>query len=153
VSTRIVVVEDDHMQEGPLEEELALSFPGAVISTMRTESEFRARLGELRESVPELVILDVMLRWADSSPDAPPRPEDVVTGGHYRAGLRCARLMRQDDVLRDVPVLLLTILERSDLERIEADEPPAGAEPAAAYVRKSADFGTLVRTVGSLLRA
>jgi CheY-like chemotaxis protein len=151
MSPRIVVVEDDHLQEGPLEEELLLRFPDARIQTMCTESEFRARLGEMRESVPDVVIMDVMLRWAFPSPDAPPMPEDVETGGHYRAGLRCVRLLAEDDVLRDVPVLLLTILERADLERIEEEIASVGPDLATAYVRKSADFGILTRKVSSLL--
>src|ERR671921_412520 len=117
MATYIVIVEDDHLQEGPLSDSLSRAIPGAELVTLTTEQEFRNFVPRLRERPPDLIVMDVMLRWAYPEPDAPPPPEDVIKEGFYRAGLRCARLLADDETLNDVPVILHTILERSDLER------------------------------------
>ena len=98
-----VVVEDDHLQEGPIADNLAGMFPDAVVETVTTEEQFRAHLPPMREAVPDLVLMDVMLRWASPRPGLPAPPDDVVAGGYYRAGLRCARLMLGDSRLRRCP--------------------------------------------------
>ncbi|WP_020390786.1 hypothetical protein [Kribbella catacumbae] len=142
----IVVVEDDFLQEGPLEEHLQNTFPAACIETLSTESEFRERLPALREAKPDLVILDVMLRWASPRPDLPEPPPDVIEGDYFRAGLRCAELMAKDDELSSVPVIIYTILERSDLERSGETMPLLGS-----YVRKSSDLHLLTRRIRELV--
>jgi hypothetical protein len=68
-----------------------------------------------------------------------------VTGGYYRAGLRCADLLAEDPALRGVPVVFYTILERSDLER-DGDQVTGDR----TYVRKSADPEVLNRKVRQL---
>ena len=144
---RFVVVEDDHLQEGPLAENLAAMFPDVTVEALATEEQFRAHLPRMREAVPDLVVMDVMLRWAFPRPGLPAPPEDVVAGGYYRAGLRCARLMLGDSHLRRVPVVLYTILERSDLERDGQSLPPN-----ATYVGKNSEPDVLSRHIRSRLR-
>lgn len=144
---RFVVVEDDHLQEGPLAEHLEFVFGDATVETLSTEEEFRAHLPALRTDVPDLVVMDVMLRWANPRPDPTAPPEDVVSGGYYRAGLRCAGLMLDDAALRGVPVVLYTILERGDLERDGMTLPPN-----TTYVGKSSELDVLIRHIRSRLR-
>jgi len=141
-----VVVEDDHLQAVPLADYLDTSFEGAQVITLGSEHEFRTHLPKMRKEPPDLVLMDVMLRWTFPSPTAPSPPEDVEAGGYYRAGLRCANLMHGDQRLRGVPVVLYTILERSDLERDQASLPPN-----TSYVGKSSDIDVLMRKVRSLL--
>lgn len=148
MSPYIVIVEDDHLQEGPLEEYLTGAIKDAYIETICTELEFRERLPALRERVPDLVIMDVMLRWTFPAPDAVAPPEEVATSGYYRAGLRCARLLGDDPRLSGVPVVLYTILERSDLER-DGDALPKNS----TYVGKTAELEVLSRKVRNLLNA
>jgi DNA-binding NarL/FixJ family response regulator len=148
MAPHIVIVEDDHLQEGPLEEYLNSSLPGATVTTLCTEEEFRQRLPQMRDAAPDLVVLDVMLRWTFPSPGAPAPPEDVATGGYYRAGLRCAALLLADERLRKVPVVLYTILERSDLER-DGKVLPSNS----TYVGKSSDMDVLIRKIKLLLDA
>jgi CheY-like chemotaxis protein len=143
----IVIVEDDHLQEGPLQEYLGSAVPDADIETIGTELEFRRRLPALRERVPHVVVMDVMLRWTFPAPDAVPPPEDVATGGYYRAGLRCARLLADDPRLAAVPVILYTILERSDLERGGQTLPEN-----STYLGKTAELDVLSRKVRGLLQ-
>lgn len=142
-----VVVEDDHLQEGPIADNLAGMFPDATVEAFATEEEFRKHLPRMRETVPDLVIMDVMLRWASPRPGLPAPPADVVAGGYYRAGLRCARLMLSDGRLRHVPVVLYTILERNDLERDGQTLPPN-----ATYVGKNSEPDVLSRHIRSRLR-
>jgi CheY-like chemotaxis protein len=145
----IVIVEDDHLQEGPLEDQIRDTFPSARIRTVATEEEFRTRLDDFRRDPPDLFVMDVMLRWSYPSPASTPAPPDVARGGYQRAGLRCVRLMAEDPALRDVPVVFYTILERSDLDR-DSDQVP---EADTTYVRKSTDPEVLVRKIRGLLRA
>lgn len=149
----IVIVEDDHLQEGPLQEYLSGAIGDADIETIATERDFRTRLPALREHVPHVVIMDVMLRWTFPAPDAVPPPADVATGGYYRAGLRCARLLADDPVLSGVPVVLYTILERSDLERSHLEHGGENLPPNSTYVGKHTELDVLSRKVRDLLRA
>jgi DNA-binding NarL/FixJ family response regulator len=143
---RFVVVEDDHLQEGPLADTLLVAFDGAEVQTIRTEEEFRSTLPAMREDAPDLVVMDVMLRWADPQPNYPQPPDDVAAGGYYRAGLRCSRLLHEDRALRHVPVILYTILEQTDLERDGQELPPN-----ATYVGKNADLDVLMRHIRAQL--
>lgn len=145
----IVIAEDDHLQEGPLEDQIREAFPSARILTVATEEEFRARLADFRRDPPDLVVMDVMLRWSYPSRTASPAPPDVARGGYQRAGLRCVQLMAEDPALREVPVIYYTILERSDLDR-DSDQVPEGV---TTYVRKSTDPEVLVRKIRALVRA
>jgi len=142
-----VVVEDDHLQEEPLAEHLRSVFGDARVETLSTEEEFRSRLPALRVDLPDLVVMDVMLRWSDPKPDTPQPPDEVLAGGYYRAGLRCAQLMTQTPQLRHVPVVLYTILERCDLER-DDETLPANA----SYIGKNVELDVLVRHIRYCLR-
>jgi DNA-binding NarL/FixJ family response regulator len=142
----IVVVEDDFLQEGPLAEYLAATFPTARIDTITTESTFRERIPGFRDVKPDVVILDLMLRWEVPSPTMTPQPPDVAEGGYLRAGLRCAELLANDDFLSTVPVIVYTILERGDLESSRD-----ALRDVDAYLRKSADLEMLARKIRDLV--
>jgi CheY-like chemotaxis protein len=141
-SPYILVVEDDHLQEGPLVDQIKDAYPDGRVKSIYTEYEFRDFLTKLRRETPDLVIMDVMLRWADPKPGNAHPPQEVLDGGFYRAGLRCAELIAGDDKLQAVPVILYTILEKDDLER-QGKPLPANV----TYVRKSADLDVLLRKV------
>lgn len=148
MSLYIVILEDDHLQEGPLEEQIRQAFPAARIDTIDTEQEFRGRLDGYRRDRPDVFVMDVMLRWAYPSPDAEQPPPEVVRGGYQRAGIRCAQLVTGDTALRRVPIIYYTILERSDLDR-DAEQ---YLDRTTTYVRKSTDPEVLVRKIRELLR-
>jgi CheY-like chemotaxis protein len=142
----IVVVEDDHLQEAPILEDFEEAFPGAKIETICTESEFRDRLPHFRSDRPDILVIDVMLRWSDPQPNSPRPPQDVAEEGYYRAGLRCAQLVSQDQELRSIPVVLYTILERDEIRR---EGHPLGDN--VFYVRKGVDVDSLIRLVQRLV--
>jgi DNA-binding NarL/FixJ family response regulator len=142
ITQHIVIVEDDHLQEGPLEQTLQRSFPESMISTVKTEHEFRSRMDAFRREPPDVVVMDVMLRWTDPSPSMEQPPSEVIAGGYYRAGLRCASLLEADRQLRNVPVIFYTVVERTALER---EGTSIGRR--ASYLRKSPDATMLVKRI------
>ncbi len=108
----ILLLEDDHLQADWIRSEFEREFRAAV-RVVRTELEFRDLVPELAESPPDVAVLDVIVRWTDPAPDMRKRSEDT-NAGPSRAGVRCARLLSQR--CPKVPIILYTVLERSDLE-------------------------------------
>jgi CheY-like chemotaxis protein len=147
VNPFIVIVEDDHLQEDLLKDQLHRAFPAARIDTLVTEQEFRQRLVDFRTDRPDVIIMDVMLRWAFASPTTTEPPAEVASGGYQRAGFRCAELLFQDAALRDIPVIYYTILEGGDLE-----PDTRRLSGSTTYVRKSKDHEYLARKVRDLVR-
>jgi CheY-like chemotaxis protein len=111
----IIHVEDDHLQADWLHSNLITVFPNVKIEHIRTELDFYKRLDSL-EQLPDVFIIDVMLRWTDPGIDMQPPPDDVKVEGFYRAGLRCERKIAAHETARYVPVILYSALERNDLE-------------------------------------
>lgn len=139
---RILLVEDDPLQAESILASLKAHFAGMGIKHLSTEQEFRAKLDEIAASPPDLVILDVMLRWTDPSPGLEVPPEEVRRERHYRAGLRCQRLLSQklgDDC---PPILLYTILETDDVGPL-----PSGVD----HLSKSSDLGPLIVRIRQLV--
>jgi hypothetical protein len=129
--TNIVVVEDDYLQRDWISSLLKTELPRAKPELVRSEFEFRERLAHWRADPPTAFIIDVMLCWAQPSRSIPEPPEDVAQDGFYTAGLRCQALLGADEHLRQVPVLLYTVLDRADLEKI-LDPWPQGV----AHIKK-----------------
>jgi len=142
----IVVLEDDHLQEDLLKDQLKRCFPAARITTLVTEQQFRDNLDGFRRDRPDVIVMDVMLRWAFPSPQATAPPPEVESGGYQRAGFRCAELIFRDPGLRHIPVIYYTILEGGDLEpdtrRLSGN---------TTHVRKSKDHEFLARKIRDLL--
>jgi CheY-like chemotaxis protein len=147
VGKLIVVVEDDHLQELPIRGKLEDAFPDAEVERIATESDFRSSLPELSKRRPDIIIIDVMLRWADLRPGFPKPPPDVVEGGYHRAGLRCAEWALRNPALRATPIVLYSILERDEVRR----EGEAKLGDNVSYLRKSADINVLARHLRKLI--
>ena len=141
----MLLVEDDHLQARWIKEGLLRSFPGATIEVISTELGFRSKLQEMTEQVPDVFIMDVMLRWTDPTPDLKPPPEEVRKEGFFRAGLRCARLLAEQPSTRHRPVILYSVLERSDIASDLKDE------PNVHHLRKDSTLEPLVRRIQELL--
>lgn len=142
---KILLVEDDHLQVQWIKEGLLRSFPSATIEVISTELGFRSKLPELAEDIPAIVIMDVMLRWTDPTPDLQTPPEEVKKEGFFRAGLRCARLLSEQPSTRDIPVILYSVLERSDIATDLKNE------PNVHHLRKDSAYEPLARRIQELL--
>jgi DNA-binding NarL/FixJ family response regulator len=142
---RVLVLEDDEFQAEELQITLKTIFPGVDIELLATEHEFRQWLARDDAAVPDLAILDVMVRWTDPAEDQPDAPADVVKDGFFTAGLRCYELLAGAERTARVPVILYTVLDHADLET-SLDELPRHV----AYVAKEIDDRRLTETIIAL---
>jgi DNA-binding NarL/FixJ family response regulator len=133
---KVLLVEDDYLQEEAIREEIEARFPDATVETIYTESDFRAQLPSIVGAPPDVVLMDCMIRWTDPSPEMDRNlpPPDVRDGGIARAGLRCQQLLASHDP--ELPVILYTVLDRADL---------VGLPKGVTYLHKSATLKPLVR--------
>lgn len=143
---RIVSLEDDEPFWDLLREALEEGLPGAELTWVRTESEFYSWMPKFAEAPPDIFVLDVMVKWADAAEIMPPAPRRVIKEGYYRAGLRCRARLRRTAATRGIPVILYTVLERGDIEKV-IQKLPADT----AFVGKSGDFGELRTAIKRLV--
>src|SRR5689334_6105786 len=99
----IWLVEDDQLQAGQGALRLQEAFQDCTITAIRSESEFRSAALEAASghSVPDLVVLDMMLPWNAGAERLAP-PADVLTGGYMRAGVRCVDLLGDHSQTRHI---------------------------------------------------
>lgn len=141
---RVILAEDDHLQAEHIRLWLREAWPDIEIETIETESEFCSRLSALSDRLPNIFIMDLILRWSDPGPNMEAPPAESQT--KHNAGLRCARLLQQNPATRHIPVILYSVLERTVM-REEASEFP----PHVQYLEKEASPGRLIRMVGSFV--
>jgi hypothetical protein len=113
----MLVIEDDYLQANWIQENLLKAFPGSKIEHIATELDFRSKIDSLVKHPPAVIIMDVMLRWTDPSPDMTPPPEDVIRGKFHRAGVRCKKLLLEHNATKDIPLILYSVLEAADLQK------------------------------------
>ncbi|MFO1431007.1 MAG: hypothetical protein U1F76_12810 [Candidatus Competibacteraceae bacterium] len=113
---QILIVEDDAWQADWIEKEIKRHFTNVRIEKVATEYDFRIKLENLKENPPNIILLDVMLRWTDPSPNIIPAPEDVREEGLFYAGFRCERLLREASETEVIPVIFYTVLEKDDIQ-------------------------------------
>lgn len=111
---KIVLLEDDYLQAEAIREDISREIPDAELVENSTEQEFQERLDNFKKNPPDVVILDVMVRWTDPSEQAKRAPANVGSEGFMRAGLRCAKQIRE--LGNGIPVILYTILDPIDLK-------------------------------------
>ena len=139
---RIVLVEDDHLQAEWIQSELERDFgvDSTRVERVSTEQEFLSRVESLAKKPPDVVVMDVMIRWTDPKPNMSPPPDDVQEGGPFRAGLRCwQHLARRNP---RIPIVFYTVLDKTDIER---DLPKLDAD--YLHLQKTADPKALIERV------
>lgn len=141
----ILLVEDDYLQSDWISSNLKNAFSPLKLELIATEEEFYACLPEISKEPPNVVIIDVMLRWTDPKRDMPPPPREVMEGGYYRAGLRCQKELAKNALTENIPVILYTVLEKIDLEQ-ELD----GLAKTITYLRKDSDSSSLTERIRQL---
>jgi CheY-like chemotaxis protein len=111
---RVLVVEDDELWQDHIQRCLSMDLAGAETRVISTESEFLYSFEEIACWKPDVVILDVMLKWATlGSLPTEPAPKQGET--YHRAGLRCLRRLESEERTRMVPKVLFTVTTLRDL--------------------------------------
>ena len=141
---KILLVDDNYLQGEWLAEELKRAFWTKPL-WLQTESEFRGRLGEIEAMSPDVAVIDVMLKWADPSPNAPLRPADATD--KHSAGLRCQALLGMREATKKIPVILYTVLSDADLRTKLPNLPPG-----VSYLGKDSDAEPLVRRIREVVK-
>jgi DNA-binding NarL/FixJ family response regulator len=145
---KILVVEDDHVQASWIVSALRDSFHNTQIEIVSTELEFRSKLPEIVEDPPDVVVMDVMLRWADPTPAGVVEPpEEIKREKYYRAGLRCQKLLSEQAAPGRIPVVFYTVLSH---DHLAAD---LRMDPSIMWVAKSESADDLIKAVRSHLAA
>lgn len=143
---KILIVEDDDYQGEWIYNTLRQNFQGEQIDWIKTEYEFRTRLdSEIIPAPPDVIVIDIMLRWTKPAPKMHVRPPDVKAEGFYRAGLRCIDLLQKSDNTRNIPVILYTVLDR-----IELKEELQNLRQNVLYLRKKLDSKQLTKKIRDL---
>ena len=114
---KILIVDDDHLEVNRIAE-FFKKHMDAQIESISTESEFVRRLDEIRGMKLNVIIMDIMLRWANPGPDLDPTkvPPEVLEEGFYTAGIRCLKRLKARSDTSDVPVILYSALDQKDFK-------------------------------------
>lgn len=145
---KIVLVEDDYLQADWIQASLESTF-GAHVERTGSAHGLQRQIPLLARDPPDIFIVDEMLRWSD-----PPTVEELDAGAYLpapdgwkptRAGLELIEQLRSIPQLTNVPVILYTVLEESDLVDLHI---PMNV----ATVAKNTDPGPLISAVRQALR-
>lgn len=136
---KVLIVEDDRRQYDMLVQELNAYFHGlGSYDLIETEHDFLHNMDQIVSDPPDLVLVDVMLPWTRPTKKMPEPPEEVKRERFFRAGVRCVKRLRERQETQNIPIILYTILGRSDLSQdIELYE-------NVTHVQKTKDWTTLI---------
>jgi CheY-like chemotaxis protein len=141
---KVLLVEDDHLQARWITDTLERAFPHAKIEPVRTEAEFYSGIDALANKPPNVIVMDVMLRWTDPAPDMSTPPKNVQLEGYRRAGLRCVEKLAEREDTKNIPVVLFTVRSYGDLE-----SPPDFEN--VFYVSKESEPEELINRIRSVV--
>ncbi len=114
---KILIVEDDYLFAEEMRQDIlaAPEFNDAEVEVVGTEQEFRDRFEQIQQAGYDLIILDVMIRWVDPSPEARKPDADVLEDGYFRAGIRCLQMLRQAQATKETPVVIHSNMDEKDI--------------------------------------
>jgi CheY-like chemotaxis protein len=139
----MLILEDDYLQAEWIQQVITDNFKGSKTVRISTEHDFD--LGRVNAFQPDLILIDVMMRWTDPDSDAE-MPQEIADEGFYRAGLRCERLLRTYGDTEKIPVILYTVLEKADFE-VDLEN----LHPKTRYIEKNSDPTDLIEMIKNLL--
>ena len=130
-----LIVEDDKSQFSYIKNGIRQGryFSESRIERIATELEFIEKLESLATEKPDVILLDIMLRWTDPHPDMTLPPPHIAEASFFRAGVRCEQRLAADSRTRNIPVIVYSILDKKDFDG-EISE-----RPEVHYLEK--DFG------------
>src|SRR3984885_11823607 len=143
---KVLIDEDNTVQADWTQDLLMKKFPAWEIQHVETESEFRSQLPDLQRAIPDLILMDVMLKWCHDSFDMKKCdiPDDERKR-FFRAGFRCLKMLLDDSRTANIPVIMYTSLSPASLPEL------SGLPSTVAYLQKDSDSDSLFRLGRSLL--
>ena len=114
---KILIVEDDYLFAEDMRQDILSNpkFADAEIDMVCTEQEFRENFLKITLAQYDLIILDVMIRWVEPSPEPKPIDDDVLADGYFRAGIRCLKKLRTVDATKEIPVVIHSNLDDKEI--------------------------------------
>ncbi|HEX7957628.1 MAG TPA: hypothetical protein VF508_11830 [Pyrinomonadaceae bacterium] len=115
----VLIVEDDKAQYEFIHQTLQSMKNVSRVERFSTEREFAEKFERLAADRPDVILMDIMLRWDNPARDMEDPPKEVAREGFYRAGLRCERMLAGDERTRGIRVIIYSVLEPEDLPERE----------------------------------
>jgi CheY-like chemotaxis protein len=140
----VLIVEDDWAQYEFISQALLNLKPVPRVVRFGNEKEFNDRFEELAADRPDVILMDIMLRWANPAPQMEQPPEEVKRDGFYRAGLRCERMLAGDERTKEIPVIIHSVLS------LEPEDLPKRA--GVKFLPKNFDIKELARELRNVRR-
>lgn len=108
--TRILLLEDDNLQAQLVKMTIEQEINSAEVEIISTELAFRTKMDDIVAHPPDVIVLDVMVRWRRPSREK----QEKAPGEYFRAGIRCWTLLKERGVAS--AVIVYTVLESADLK-------------------------------------
>jgi len=161
-SLNILLIEDDLILASELLNELESRFCSVNFTHIKTESEFNHKYPDVAMGPPDIVILDMMLRWAGpehelsyelklalkdgliSKRDLPSNYKEPPSSP-FRAGLRCFGKLERIPETRNIPVIFHTVVDRGDVPEFLDSLPEH-----VLFLNKKSDKNELITYIRSL---
>lgn len=143
----ILLVEDDYLQSDLIISQITLALDDVEFILLETEFQLRSYIPKLENNPSDIILLDIMLRWTDPAPDMPSTPDDVLEEGFYTAGLRCQKIISDNIKLKNIPIVLYSVLDKFDLEGKLKDSPKN-----VTHVSKDKDIPFLIDHIKRVLQ-
>ena len=144
---KALLLEDDTEQFEDVSNALRKEFQQIEIQRISTESAFRRELEAVYLNPPDIIVIDVMLRWTDASFKYVPMPPEIrADNGHYRAGFRCAQMLAYDERTSKVPLIIYSVIDEGDLQ---AEMAKLGLN--LRFIRKESYISNLAEEIKSAL--
>lgn len=121
---KVVLIEDNEHHAQQVQECLQTTFQDAAVSLLRTEHEVMENIEKIAGGRTDVIILDIILPWCRIGPNMPPLPECYEIGGPYRAGIRCLKTFLAHPAIRDIPIIVHSVVDTGQLSDIPDDLPP-----------------------------
>ncbi len=139
---KVLLVEDDHFQAEQIRIALEDAFSNIEFEQVDSEYGFYCILDLIEKAPPDVILMDVMMRWTHPSLDMVEPPAEVIEEKHYRAGFRCLKRLAERPQTKRINIILYTVLEPGDIENDLKALPPN-----VTYLRKEANYDPFIRKV------
>jgi len=145
---RILIVEDDYLQYEWLVSEIKIEFRNCIVDVIQTEFEFREKLDWIESNPPNIILMDIMLRWTDPSPNMVLPPPEIIKASFYDAGFRCQELLSQRENTKRIPIIFYSVLDKDDLEKKLKE-----VKTKFIHMKKDSDTSFLFSQMWKLIKA